>query len=154
MESAVVLPYVKRNKSVLILMQLRDFKSDIFYPGHWGFFGGSVDDGENPDETAKRELFEEICYRPPVMYKLSASKVPEWKGFVVHSYCCPLTKPVKSMILKEGIDIGLFSLEEVSTGELWSSKLKKKFPVIEVPHIVETIKALLNYIKNTNNLQK
>lgn len=148
MESAVILPYVKEK----VLMQLRDFKSDIFYPGHWGFFGGSVDDGENPDETAKRELFEEIGYRPKVMHKLSTSRVPEWKGFIVHSYCCPLTKPVENIELKEGADIGLFSLEDVVTGNLYSPKMKKKFPIIEVPHIIETIKTFLEYIKSANNI--
>lgn len=150
MESVVILPYAKEK----VLMQLRDFKSDIFYPGHWGFFGGSVDDGEKPDETAKRELFEEIGYKPPVMHKLSTSRIPEWEGFLVHSYCCPLTKPVKSIKLKEGIDIGLFSLEDVVSGDLYSFRMKKKFPVIEVPHMIKTIKTLLNYIKNTNHSSK
>jgi len=43
-------------------MQLRDFKFYIVYPGMWGFFGGSIEDGEDPKEAAMRELFEEIGY--------------------------------------------------------------------------------------------
>lgn len=27
------------------LMQLRDQKPGIFYPGHWGLFGGAIDKG-------------------------------------------------------------------------------------------------------------
>ena len=148
MESVVILPYVKGK----VLMQLRDFKSDIFYPGHWGFFGGSVDYGEKPDETANRELFEEIGYKPPVMHRLSTIRIPEWEGLIVHSYCCPLTKPVKSIKLKEGVDMGLFSIEDVAAGELYSSRIKKKFPVIEVEHMVKTIKTLLEHLKNAQNL--
>ena len=29
------------------LMQLRDQKAGIFYPGHWGLFGGAIDPGCN-----------------------------------------------------------------------------------------------------------
>ncbi len=42
------------------IMQLRDRKPDIFYPGHWGCFGGAVDEGENPLKALKRELSEEL----------------------------------------------------------------------------------------------
>ena len=43
-----------------LLLQLRDEKQDIFYPGVWGLFGGGVDDGEKPIDALKRELLEEI----------------------------------------------------------------------------------------------
>ena len=42
------------------IMQLRDAKEDIFYPGHWGCFGGAVEAGEDPAEALRRELREEI----------------------------------------------------------------------------------------------
>jgi len=42
------------------LMQLRDQKSGIFYPGHWGLFGGAIDPGESPEVTLRRELNEEL----------------------------------------------------------------------------------------------
>ena len=42
------------------LLQLRDDIPGIWYPGHWGMFGGSVDAGEDEIEALRRELREEI----------------------------------------------------------------------------------------------
>ena len=39
-----------------ILLQLRDEKPDIFYPGLWGLFGGSVDGGVKPIDALKGEV--------------------------------------------------------------------------------------------------
>jgi 8-oxo-dGTP pyrophosphatase MutT (NUDIX family) len=46
------------------VMQLRDVKSHIFYPGHWGLFGGALDDGETEEEALRRELDEELGFAP------------------------------------------------------------------------------------------
>ena len=42
------------------VMQLRDPKPEIFYPDHWGCFGGAMDPGESPRQTLARELREEL----------------------------------------------------------------------------------------------
>lgn len=44
------------------IMQLRDAKPDIFYPEHWGCFGGAIDLGENGQAALRRELREELEY--------------------------------------------------------------------------------------------
>jgi 8-oxo-dGTP pyrophosphatase MutT (NUDIX family) len=42
------------------IMQLRDPKIEIFFPGHWGCFGGAIDAGEDAAAALRRELREEI----------------------------------------------------------------------------------------------
>lgn len=44
------------------VMQLRDAVPHIFYPDHWGCFGGAVESGEAPLEALRRELEEELEY--------------------------------------------------------------------------------------------
>src|SRR5437899_12475439 len=42
------------------VLQHRDDKPDIWYPDHWGCFGGAVDPGEEPLAALRRELYEEL----------------------------------------------------------------------------------------------
>ena len=43
------------------LLQLRDRKRGIFYPDHWGCFGGACEaDDDNDVSTLRRELLEEL----------------------------------------------------------------------------------------------
>ena len=55
------------------LMQLRDQKSNIFYPGHWGLFGGAIEANEDPTVALKRELEEEL--------RLDISECPYFTNF-------------------------------------------------------------------------
>jgi 8-oxo-dGTP diphosphatase len=43
------------------LLQHRDERSDIVYPGKIGLFGGKIEDGESPEQGAVREIREELC---------------------------------------------------------------------------------------------
>src|SRR5262249_49792233 len=42
------------------LLQLRDARPDIWYPDHWGLFGGGTELGEDPMQSLARELREEL----------------------------------------------------------------------------------------------
>ena len=46
------------------LLQKRDNKKGIFFPGHWGLFGGAKNLNESYENTLKRELDEEIGFKP------------------------------------------------------------------------------------------
>ena len=43
-----------------ILIQQRDYKKNIFFPGHYGLFGGAIEKNETKINALKRELKEEI----------------------------------------------------------------------------------------------
>lgn len=47
------------------IMQLRDDRPGIFYPGHWGCFGGAIDGEESPVAALARELREELELEEP-----------------------------------------------------------------------------------------
>ena len=42
------------------LLQLRDARPDIWYPDHWGLFGGGAEPGEDQIRALARELDEEL----------------------------------------------------------------------------------------------
>jgi 8-oxo-dGTP pyrophosphatase MutT (NUDIX family) len=42
------------------LVQLRDSKPTIFFPDHWGCFGGALEPGETDERCLEREIDEEL----------------------------------------------------------------------------------------------
>ncbi|MEU1477153.1 NUDIX domain-containing protein [Streptomyces sp. NPDC005760] len=47
-----------------VVLQLRDDKAHIAWPGHWSLPGGGAEAGETPLETILRELLEETGIVP------------------------------------------------------------------------------------------
>lgn len=45
------------------LLQHRDDRPDIYFPGHWGLFGGAVNPAEGAETAMRRELEEELGFR-------------------------------------------------------------------------------------------
>jgi ADP-ribose pyrophosphatase YjhB (NUDIX family) len=43
-----------------LLLQKRDLKKSIYFPGLWGVFGGACEKNEIPSETIVREISEEL----------------------------------------------------------------------------------------------
>ncbi len=112
------------------LCQLRDNKPGILYPGYWGLFGGHLEPGEQPETALRRELAEEINYVPDqvtLFQQHSDARV------VRHVYYAPLTVPVTQLMLNEGWDMGLLTIDEIRWGECYSAQAKQIRP-LGTPH--------------------
>lgn len=129
-----------------LLMQLRDQKEGIIFPGHWGLFSGAVEKGETPLAAARRELFEELGCKPRRLKKLGIKTVPGHHT-LSHVYYFSLEVPPEQLPLFEGTDFGLFSLEEILSLRLHSSKLQQWFPVIDSSMLKETVRELFTKLK-------
>lgn len=103
------------------LLQLRDDKPQILYPGHWAFFGGHLEPGELPEVAIQRELMEEIGYQPPKITHFSSyTSDPR---IIRHVFYAPLMVPVATLELNEGMDRGLATPTDVQQGFLYSHRL-------------------------------
>jgi 8-oxo-dGTP diphosphatase len=141
-QAAVILPY----RDGKVLMQLRDEKEGIDYPGQWGFFGGEIEPGETPIECARRELREEIGVESETLFPLGADQVAAPYEMVLHAFYVNLPIEPQRIRLQEGADCGLFSLDEIRTGMLPAPRLRNSFPVISNPYVSYIITKLHNRI--------
>ena len=106
-----------------VLLQQRDDRPDLRYPGYWTLFGGQVEEGESPDQAIERELIEELGLdgqplTPFEQYICPARSTP---GVVVttnHVYSGRLSRPFESLILCEGQAMALMSREQTVKLEL------------------------------------
>ena len=130
-QAAVILPY----RDGKLLMQLRDDKDGIVFPGMWGFFSGTIEPGETPLECAHRELYEEIGYKIRVHRKLSVDQLSEPLEIVLHSFLTPLESKCSELTLYEGSDFGLFWPDEILSKQLLAQRKRKYVPVIDNPYI-------------------
>ena len=118
------------------LLQLRDQKQGIFYPGVWGLFGGSVDDGEKPIDALKRELFEEIGLEIKDA-KLLFSWNHDKYNSILHFFLVPLTVEFEKLCLNEGQRMDLFSIEQINMLQITPS-LKKNIHKIDQKLLYQT----------------
>jgi 8-oxo-dGTP diphosphatase len=108
------------------LMQLRDNIPNIVYPGFWTFFGGHVEPGETPEVAVKREIFEEISYEMPFA---EFFETQETSQSIRHVFHAPLTVKLEDLVLNEGWDMGLWTIEEIRQGERYSKNANQVRPM-------------------------
>lgn len=125
------------------LLQLRDFKSSILYPGHWGAFGGGVEEGESPKTAICRELTEEIGYKPEV-FNFFRQAYNEKHKLNVHMFYSEISVSTSELDLMEGTDMGMFTKEEILTKNLYSQKLGNSYPI--VPLLTEMLDDFFEYV--------
>ncbi|NER33040.1 MAG: NUDIX domain-containing protein [Oscillatoria sp. SIO1A7] len=121
---AVSIAVLKRNGK--FLLQLRDNIPNIIYPGYWAFFGGHIEENETPLIAMRRELQEEIGYVPPVLSELGCF---ESVGVLRHTFYGELTVDIEELVLGEGWDMGLWTVEDIKRGDRYSEKAGQVRPI-------------------------
>ncbi|MCM1983940.1 NUDIX hydrolase [Lyngbya confervoides] len=125
------------------LMQLRDPLPTIVYPGHWGLFGGHLEPGESPEQGLRRELWEEICYRPDQLIYLGNKGDRQVDR---HVFSAELGVPIQSLILQEGWDMALLSRSQIELGACYSQKSGQIQPIGQ-PHL-RALEAFLSKLQS------
>lgn len=97
------------------LMQRRDDRADIWYPGHWGLFGGAVEINEEPLAALRRELSEELDLavgdrsRPFAQFDFDLDPVG-LKRYYRKFYTVTIsTQERRGLVLREGAEMRVFS---------------------------------------------
>jgi 8-oxo-dGTP diphosphatase len=108
------------------LMQLRDNRPDILYPGHWGLFGGHLEPSETRDMAIRRELQEEISYVPA---QLEFWENHNTASVIRHVYHARVAVDPTTLILHEGWDMDWLTPAEIAAGQRYSSRAQQLRPL-------------------------
>lgn len=96
-----------------VLLQHRDDRPDIGWPGAWAIFGGHVEPGETPEAAALREVEEELGLRLDGPLALVFHGVDDERERFF--FAAPLRVPPEQLTLHEGQGMALLSREEIET---------------------------------------
>lgn len=98
-----------------VLLILRDNKPGIPFPNMWDIPGGHVEQGENPVDTIKREMLEEIDLE---LEKINLFKVYESESLIDNIFWKRINLDPGKIELKEGQMLQYFSREEIKRTRL------------------------------------
>lgn len=103
------------------LMQLRDERPDIWYPGHWGCFGGAVETGESPEDALARELYEELEFRATrpeflTRFDFDFGRLEMGKRYRMYYVVSMNERERRAVTLHEGQAVDAFGYEQLANG--------------------------------------
>jgi len=120
-----------------ILLQKRDIKRDLPYPGYWNFFGGMVEKKENYKLALKRELKEELSLRVKNLSNEAFSWVwsNDWLPTINHFF---------PIYISDLNDVNFFKLNE---GEKMSwFNIDDLYKIKMVPSVFQNINKIINFL--------
>ncbi len=109
-----------------LLLQLRDEKKGIVYPGCWGLIGGALNKDEDPYDGIKREISEEISIINLKELNFVDTFLNLKNEKVMHYVFRANLFQSSKIILNEGIEYSFFTKSDFLKGYKISKKLKKK----------------------------
>lgn len=99
-----------------VLLQLRDHRAGMLWPGHWTIPGGHVEAGESPDDAIRREMIEEMELGDLSLRLWTTFDAPRGDPPFVcaeHIYTGRLDVPAASIRLHEGQRVQFFEAEQI-----------------------------------------
>lgn len=97
------------------MLQQRDNKPGLAFPGYWTLPGGKVEEGEKPEEAIQRELVEEIALEVPLTfwkaYERSHSRLVTVVQYV---YIGQTDRAISSLVCNEGQTLRYFGPEDIA----------------------------------------
>ena len=108
----------------VLLMWRHRFVSDRW---GWELPGGLVDEGEDPEDTALREILEEVGYRPKTLrhvarFQPMVGMVDSWHDVFVGEGAVKIAEPTEKTEMARMEWVPLSSImEKIAEGEIWNS---------------------------------
>ncbi|WP_217556391.1 NUDIX domain-containing protein [Streptomyces sp. GbtcB6] len=93
-----------------VVLQLRDEKAGIGWPGHWSMPGGGSEADETPMETVLRELFEETGIVPEAIEEVTVTPYQEGRT-PPHVFAVVWDGSDSEFVLGEGQALRLFPVD-------------------------------------------